>query len=399
MSEMESINISEFRGLSEKEAEKCLSDCSVSDVKIVLDAVIADKSMRKKQRRKIVSQIVENQPHPTKEFERYNKWNSKLTEIVTPVDVSVYIVSVVIPATLISSGVAFSLFSSDPLTFRVFLEGLPSSEMRSWFVPLFLVGIGIISAAFFALGTVHEIMSYRKRLEEQHDWYYQRRAEMSIQEFRTYEEERKKAHREERIRKEKRQLAELTEKFSGDNAEVSLVDAKQDFADAQSRIASYETDIDKALKYPAFNDVTVPQVSDMIIQLRKCRRQHDRIASGGSVDHTALSAFVDAVDELWVRIAAAEETAKKLGWSKRSVAEQKDLKRAQDLLAHINDATYSEQVRTNFFSQLKQVVDRLNRERDIVPVKIVGEIEAKSRKEIESMPVGHSAEKLKSPAS
>lgn len=115
-------------------------------------------------------------------------------------------------------------------------------------------------------------------------------------------------------------------------------------------------------------------------QLRKCHRQLENVNTGTNVNNNATKEFADSVDELWVLISVAEKTAKRIGWGD---AEQKDLKLAQNLLSHIDDATYSDEVRTNLFTQLKQVVDRLNTKEDLVPAQVVAQIETRSRKEIE----------------
>lgn len=152
---------------------------------------------------------------------------------------------------------------------------------------------------------------------------------------------------------------------------------KQDFQEAQQRIASYEIDIEKALSRPAFNDVTVPEVSEMVVQLRKCKR-----LVTSELSAVNASTVANEVDDLWVKVKAAEITAKRIAWSRISTAEQKDLKAALELVKQANDAGNPDELRRNLYSRLKQVVNRLDAGGVTIPAKIVEQVEHQARQEI-----------------
>lgn len=153
--------------------------------------------------------------------------------------------------------------------------------------------------------------------------------------------------------------------------------AVTDLKEAYARIASYETDPWKAISYPAFNDVSTPEVSDMFKSLKKAQRLVDNNADNDKL--------VNAVDDLWVDIKKAEEKAKKMAWSEFSESEQKDFFLAKSLIKQIDDKATTQETRATYYNQLKKVFDRLNEKRDNIPVKIVGEIEAKHSLQIEKL--------------
>lgn len=170
--------------------------------------------------------------------------------------------------------------------------------------------------------------------------------------------------------------------------------AEEEFTAVVNEIASYETDISKAITYPAFNDVSTPEVSVMSKQLRRCHRvlsdinaitdRKGRLPEDSAEAHSLVADFVRQVDDLVIDTEAAKSAAERIAWSGVSEVEQSDLKQAQGLMAHASDPANTDDMRANYYRQLKRVVDRLNRSRTVVPAKIVGEIEQASMLLIES---------------
>lgn len=163
-----------------------------------------------------------------------------------------------------------------------------------------------------------------------------------------------------------------------------LANAETELKEMYAVIASYETDVSKAISYPAFNDVGNRAVSTMFKQLRKCERalseiNLERDKNGRfSGDKSLVSGFVDKVDELVIDVESAKAEAERIAWSDVSESERSDLKTAQGLIAHASDPANTEDMRATFYAQLRRVVNRLNNTRKIIPTPIVGEIEKAS---------------------
>lgn len=155
---------------------------------------------------------------------------------------------------------------------------------------------------------------------------------------------------------------------------LSIESVRADYEDAMKRISGYETDINKALKYPAFNDISTPAVKDMVRQMRTCRRM-----LSASNEHT-VSEIAAAVDDLWVEVHSAEKAAENLSWSSMTDEEKADLELAQQLIAQAQDSGNTEPMRATFYAKLNEVIHRLNKQRTVVPAPVVGEIEHRARK-------------------
>lgn len=167
------------------------------------------------------------------------------------------------------------------------------------------------------------------------------------------------------------------------------VDVRSDMNDAIGVIGSYEIDTSKAIDYPAFNDLNVPEVQTMIRALKKARRFHDRVRwnskTPGTVD--LYHSFADAVDELSTTISIAERTAQKIQWSLMDASERKDLKAARSLLAHASDPANTPEARATYYGQLQKVVRRLNEKHGapVVPEKALTSIEQAARLALDSL--------------
>lgn len=325
-------------------------DSSVSEVKTILDTIIADTSKSKKQRRQAVSRIISSQPHATKKFSDYNKWNSAFNW--QPDSISY----------------AFSEFGI----------GLFAFLFLTFVYPVGIIGGTFLVALPFVGGFLMLFDCKIPKRGNDHQLVYGDRADMSIQEVLSQQEKEAESKRIQKANEEKKQLEYLTKKHSSENATVSLVEAKQDYKDAFARIISYEMDFDKALAYPAFNDMTVKETSAMIRQMKKCERLKD------SVTEATAFAFKDEVDELWVTILAAERRAKKISHSGVNNEERKGLEQAQKLLVQIRDDANTEAMKATLYEQLRRVVNRINTKDDVVPVTMVKEIEATTARSIEA---------------
>lgn len=335
-----------------------LADDTVDGVNSRLDAIKADRSMKKSQRRELVARVIKNQPHPTKEFAKYNKWNGELR--VKPEIGDFFIGSLLGFTGLFLSIVFFGGHAND-------LQEASGNMPFPLVVETLLGSItGVASAVMFFVALHSLIPGVRKQ-----DTLYGQREYLSLAAHDAEVEAEQEEAQRQQMEAKKRQLEALTAELSGEPV-ASLATLKQDFADAQARIASYETDMTKALKHPAFNDITVPDVQRMVAQLRTCKLMST------SLDHSNAKDFSVEVSELWVRIQTAEETAKRIALGSLSDAEVKGVEQARNLLAHATDSTYSEDVRAGFYQKLKSVVDRLNENRTLVPTKIVAEIESKA---------------------
>lgn len=318
-----------------------IKDISVAEIKALLSSIVSDDSRGKGHRRKQVARVVGLQSHPTKEFSEYDEWNKSLME----------------PRNETAAGV-LGLWGG--------LALLPAS------LPFLLEGEGLETFAYtfavFALLSFIACFFSSRTVIVDHADRYGKRAVMSSGELAAHQIEEKKKELDKQIRA-----------FSGNGGSmVSMESVKQDYADALARVASYETDFDKALRYPAFNDVTVEETATMVKHMRTCRHHAD---SGSSVDANVLK---DAVDELWVAVLAAERRAKKIALTGVTDEERKGLEQAQKLLVQIRDHGNTEEFRATLYDQLRRVVNRINATDDVVPTKIVAEIETKAALGIET---------------
>lgn len=347
--------------VSDDQLRTALRDLSVDNVTTVLTAIIEDKSVRKPVRRQAVGRIVENQPHPTKHFHDFDMWNDKLRgSLVNGTGGNADKVMGYDKTAFFATIIGFLLFGlMTPLSY--FFSAIAAACLGTSIFQGFLWRASYI-------GIKEEVVHQHKDREH-----------MTLDEFEASEIEKQKKHVEEQSSYYESQMRS----FSGESvseSSIRLKQTRQDFADAQARIASYETDMTKALSRPAFNDVTVPQVNTMVKQLRKCRSLAD------GVDNRSVKAqeFADAVNELWVDVAAAEQAAKRIAWSEVSEEEQKDLKLALQLVSQANDSGNTDELRANLYSRLRTVVQRLDSRGVTMPESLVLEIESRSRKEIAS---------------
>lgn len=156
-------------------------------------------------------------------------------------------------------------------------------------------------------------------------------------------------------------------------AKPNMSDIKADYDKAFDIITSYELDIIKAIKYPAFNDITVNEVKEMHLLLKQ---------SGQAIKADDAVTARDHVNKLTVAVRAAERVATKRAWSDMTEREQKDLELAQNLITQANDAGNTEEMRAVLYERLHKVIDRLNSQHRIVPQKTIALLEEQSRKEI-----------------
>jgi hypothetical protein len=157
---------------------------------------------------------------------------------------------------------------------------------------------------------------------------------------------------------------------------------------ARLAVASFETDPAKAITYPAFNDVTVPEVSALAKTMRTAQDLEsatDRNAPVGGSDRL-LGAYREAVAAFETTVATAERAAQRIAWSHLSDEERKDLRLAQHLLAQASDTGNTDEARTTFYARLQTVVRRLNDRHPvtIIPAVAVVAIEEKARPALEA---------------
>lgn len=164
--------------------------------------------------------------------------------------------------------------------------------------------------------------------------------------------------------------------------------ARELHRDAVGTMASYELDVAKAIEFPAFNDVSVPEVATMARALRRVRDlelQIDRDSVIGGSDEL-LSAYRTAAEGLVAAVAVAEAAAQRIRWSSIPKDEQKDLKLARKLLHQAEDPGNPESLRHGLYERLKIVVDRLNSHHgaQLIPPATAGQIEGRARLLIEA---------------
>jgi cell division FtsZ-interacting protein ZapD len=153
-------------------------------------------------------------------------------------------------------------------------------------------------------------------------------------------------------------------------------------------MASYETDPALAIDYPAFNDVTVPEVKAMVSALRHATHLEDSSqitkAVGGSLD--LLREFEAAVLEYSLTIDLAERAARRLRWSHLPQDDQKDLNQIKALLDHAMNAGTPDEARHSYYAQLQRAIKRLNQRHGIavIPASATAQIEELVRPELPS---------------
>lgn len=357
---------------NDEQLQEVLSCYSVGEVTELIEKIIADKSVNRVVRRDAVGRVVDNQPHPVREFEKFKKWNGEIRRATGSNEYTVFGVNITALAPFIATSLG-GLF--------VLLGDWSVFEAVKFGVIAFLFS-AIITIEIFAMETIF----LRRYQHERHN--------LTLGEFK--EQERRKqleeATQQYESYQEKMRLLGLSEEGG---STVSVADVKKDFADARDRIASYELDMEKALSRPAFNDVTVSEVSDMVLQLKKCRRMVNEISVSTASD------VASAVDELWVKINAAELTAKRIAWSEVSDEEQKNLRIALDLVKQANDPGNPDELRRNLYARLKKVVARLDAGGVTIPAKMTEQIERRASPELTELSShsGSSMDSVPTPAS
>ncbi len=158
------------------------------------------------------------------------------------------------------------------------------------------------------------------------------------------------------------------------------------FQAAQLHAAQYELDPALAIDYPAFNDVTVPEVSAMSKALRTASGLAATASGapiGGSKD--LLMEFENAVGAYETATDVAERAARRLRWGHLSESDRKDLEQLRSLLTHAESPGNTEVARHTYYAQLQKVARRLNYRHGahVVPATAMAAIEARTRPQIE----------------
>lgn len=342
---------------TEEELERILDGHSVDEITKVIENIITDKSVKKSVRRQAVGRVVDNQPHPVKEFEKFKLWNGDMRSewgVHDDIRMMAGTFSIALLLMLIIAPVAY--FEAASIGFTLGVASAP------------LVVFGGIG--YFA-GGANYVYFLKNFKHKRHD--------MSLEGFREKEHQEKVDQARKKYEEQQAEMKLLGISEDGGST-VTVSEVREEFADAKARIASYELDIKKSLSLPAFNNVTVPQVNTMVKQLRKCARMVD------SMTVSNASAVSDAVDELWVDIQAAEQAAQQFEMNKFTDEERKDLNTAKSLLSHAEDSGNTEAARLNFYEQLSRVVRRLNSRRSgMIAVETVKLLEEKARPELTAL--------------
>lgn len=169
-------------------------------------------------------------------------------------------------------------------------------------------------------------------------------------------------------------------------------------AEALTTVASYELDVAKAIDFPAFNDISVPEVSAMSKAMRRARDVEFQIDKdseiGGSDD--LLATYRDAVDEFVTSVEIAEAKARQIRWKSVPKEEQKLMRQAKHLLIQAEDPGNPEKMRHTLYERLKKTIDQLNEAHGsrVVPTKTIGEIEEQTRLLLEAPETGVTAEDM-----
>jgi carbonic anhydrase/acetyltransferase-like protein (isoleucine patch superfamily) len=110
----------------------------------------------------------------------------------------------------------------------------------------------------------------------------------------------------------------------------------------KDKIATYESDIVKIIKYPVMTDRTNPFTQEMVIAVNNAQRWSED-PDGNE--------FKDAIKELERAFLAAESNALKIALSSLSDEERRKAQKAQDLLAIASDGASSENEKKMSFEQ------------------------------------------------
>lgn len=145
-------------------------------------------------------------------------------------------------------------------------------------------------------------------------------------------------------------------------------------------ITSYQMEFLKAINYPAFNDITLPEVTAMQKQLSVTENLMNK--ADYSQNHTDLHAFKEAVGILEIDIQVAQRRAEELSQNGYSLEEQKDFTLAENLFLQAKSEGNTIEARQNFYRKLQEVIQRLNRSTEVIPVQITKEIEKTAQREL-----------------
>lgn len=149
-----------------------------------------------------------------------------------------------------------------------------------------------------------------------------------------------------------------------------------------SQIATYETDLSLAIRYPAINDPLERPTADMLEVLEEVEVLMAGIPDTGvGGDDELLDALTQKVTKLSTRFAYAENHAKRIALSKMSDTERKDFEQARHLLDQVSDPGNPEKMRVMYAERLKKVVQRINDRHSVpvIPTKTVVELEKSFR--------------------
>lgn len=150
----------------------------------------------------------------------------------------------------------------------------------------------------------------------------------------------------------------------------------------KKEIASYQFDFGKAISYPAFNDVTVPEVTAMYKQLSKTENLLMKVSNDKS--KTLLHEFIESVDVLAIDFKVAQRRAESLAHDQYSEEERKYFILAENLFRQAKDEGNTQKMRQNYYVKLQEVLERLNKSTEVIPYEIVQEIEETARKQLTS---------------
>lgn len=134
------------------------------------------------------------------------------------------------------------------------------------------------------------------------------------------------------------------------------------FREHQLRMASFETDPALAIEFPAFNDVSVPEVSAMVKALRQATALDDSSNKDSPIGGSAelLTRFEASVHDFGSAIDIAEAAARRLRWSHLGEADRTDLAQIKALLAHAESPGNTDEARRGYYARMQTVIRRLN---------------------------------------
>lgn len=154
---------------------------------------------------------------------------------------------------------------------------------------------------------------------------------------------------------------------------------KNRYQELLETVASYETDITKAIKYPAMNDVQEEATAVMMQSLRKARDVFDTVerVQNSHEDEALFEKFSTAVNTFAVDVDHAKSNAKSVALSKLSNHDRKDLNQIRLLLKHASNESNPDQLRHDYMARMKTIVDRINERntKQVIPAKILTTLE------------------------